>query len=96
MVSREILSSTGSLMLVRVKLAKGFVGDIDQHAEEQISYIEQGTVEFEVDGVKRILYEGENQYIPSNIKHQVSVLEECIILDIFTPLRKNLLTILPK
>lgn len=91
MVSREILSSTGSLMLVRVNLAKGFVGDIDQHVEEQISYIEQGAVEFEVGGVKRVLREGETQYIPSNIKHQVKVLEECVILDVFTPLRKDLL-----
>lgn len=91
MVSREILSSTGSLMLVRVNLAEGFNGDVDQHPQEQISYIEKGAVEFEVDGKKRVLRKGDTQYIPSNIKHQVKVLEECVILDIFTPLRQDLL-----
>lgn len=91
MVTREILSSTGSLMLVKVQLAEGFLGDVDQHPEEQISYIEKGAVEFEVNGEKRVLRKGDTQYIPSNVQHQVKVLEECTILDIFTPLRKDLL-----
>lgn len=91
MVRREILSSEGSLMLVRVHLAEGFLGDVDQHVHEQISYIERGIVEFDVAGEKRILTAGDTQYIPSNVKHQVRVLEEAVILDIFTPLRADLL-----
>ncbi|WP_053360903.1 cupin domain-containing protein [Bacillus sp. FJAT-27251] len=90
MVQREILSKEGSLMLVKVQLAEGFAGDVDQHPEEQISFIEKGQVEFEVGGVTRILKEGDTQYIPSNIEHRVKVLEECVILDIFTPIRKDL------
>lgn len=91
MVTREILSSEGSVMVVKVQIAEGFVGDIDQHPEEQVSYIEKGQVEFEVDGQKRVLNAGDTQYIPSNIKHQVKVLKECIILDVFTPIRQDLL-----
>lgn len=78
-------------MLVKVHLSEGFKGDVDQHPEEQISYIEKGMVEFEVDGEIRVLRKGDTQYIPSNIKHQVNVLEECTILDIFTPVRQDLL-----
>ncbi|MCM3706234.1 MULTISPECIES: cupin domain-containing protein [Cytobacillus] len=91
MVKRDILNSEGSLMAVKVELAKGFKGDVDQHPEEQISYIEKGKVEFEVKGVKRVLAKGDIQYIPSNVEHQVTVLEECIILDIFTPIRRDLI-----
>ena len=91
MVTREILTSEGSVMIVKVQLAEGFVGDVDQHPEEQVSYIEKGQVEFEVDGHKRLLNEGDTQYIPSNIKHQVRVLKECTILDVFTPIRQDLL-----
>lgn len=93
MVKREILSSEGSLMFVRVNLAEGFVGDIDQHPEEQISYIEKGIVEFEVNGKKKILCAGDVQYIPSNVQHRVKVVEECVILDVFTPIRKDLLQV---
>jgi quercetin dioxygenase-like cupin family protein len=91
MVRREILSSEGSLMLVRVHLPEGFFGDVDQHVHEQISYIEKGKVEFDVAGKKQIMAAGDTQYIPSNVKHQVRVLEEAVILDIFTPLRTDLL-----
>lgn len=91
MVKREILTAEGSLMLVKVELATGFVGDIDQHPQEQISYIEKGEVEFEVNGVKQILKQGDVQYIPSNIIHRVKVIEACTILDVFTPLRNDLL-----
>ncbi|GLB61067.1 cupin domain-containing protein [Cytobacillus sp. NCCP-133] len=92
-MKREILNSDGSLMLVKVELEQGFLGDIDQHPEEQISYIEKGKVEFEVNGEKRVLIRGDIQYIPSNVKHQVRVIEECVIVDIFTPIRKDLLPV---
>ena len=91
MVKRKILSADGSLMMVRVELPEGFEGDIDQHPEEQLSYIEKGKVEFEVNGEKNILNQGEVVYIPTNIIHHVKVIQDCIILDVFTPLRKNLL-----
>ncbi|OAT81873.1 cupin [Bacillus sp. MKU004] len=91
MVKRDVLSSEGSMMLVKVELAEGFVGDIDQHPEEQLSFIERGQVEFEVDGEKKILNVGDTQYIPSNVQHRVKVIEECVILDMFTPIRKDLL-----
>jgi quercetin dioxygenase-like cupin family protein len=91
MVSREILSAEGSVMLVKVQLAEGFVGEVDQHVEEQISYIEHGLVEFEVGGVVRVLGEGDSVYIPSNVEHRVKVIEECTILDVFTPVRVDLL-----
>jgi quercetin dioxygenase-like cupin family protein len=91
MVNRDILNAEGSLMTVRVELQKGFKGEIDQHPQEQLSYIEQGIVEFEVNGEKRVLRSGDVQYIPSNIPHRVKVIKECVIIDVFTPLREDLL-----
>lgn len=91
MVKRDVLSNKGSLMLVKVELKKDFQGDIDQHIEEQISYIEKGTVEFEVGGTKSLLHKGDVTYIPSNVEHRVKVMEDCVILDVFTPIRKDLI-----
>ena len=91
MVKREILSADGTLMMVRVELEKGFEGDIDQHPQEQLSYIDMGVVEFEVEGKKALLKQGDVQYVPSNAIHRVKVIEECVILDVFTPLREDLL-----
>jgi quercetin dioxygenase-like cupin family protein len=91
MVKREILNAEGSLMMVRVELQKGFHGEMDQHPEEQLSYIEKGKVEFEVEGEIRLLEQGAHQYIASNVPHRVNVIEECVIIDIFTPIRSDLL-----
>ncbi len=77
-------------MFVKVELKKDFHGDVDQHVEEQISYIESGSVEFEVGGVRTILEKGDVQYIPSNVEHRVKVIQDCVLLDVFTPLRKEL------
>ena len=92
MVKRKVLSAKDSLMLVRVELEQGFVGDVDQHPEEQLSYIEKGKVEFTINGEKKILSVGDSLHIPSNVIHQVNVVEECVILDVFTPIRKDLLS----
>ncbi|WP_246589464.1 cupin domain-containing protein [Desertibacillus haloalkaliphilus] len=78
-------------MIVRVEIEKGFEGDIDQHPEEQVSYLEKGSLEFEVGGEKKIISKGESQYVPSNEEHRVKVLEDCVIIDVFTPIRKDLL-----
>jgi quercetin dioxygenase-like cupin family protein len=91
MIKRKILNTDGSLMMVRVELPEGFKGDTDQHPEEQLSYIEKGIVEFEVNGDKKIISEGEVLHIPSNVIHRVKVIQNCVILDVFTPVRKDLL-----
>ncbi|GAE27310.1 pectin degradation protein KdgF [Halalkalibacter wakoensis JCM 9140] len=91
MVEREVLTHEGSLMFVKVALKKGFYGDVDQHVHEQVSYINKGSVEFEVNGITSVLKEGDVQYIPSNVEHRVKVLEDCIILDVFTPIREDLI-----
>jgi quercetin dioxygenase-like cupin family protein len=90
MVNRSVLTDQGSIMIVEVELAKGFHGDVDQHVHEQVSYIKKGSCEFEVDGVKKVLREGDVQYIPSNVIHRVKVMEDCVILDVFTPIREDL------
>lgn len=90
-MERTILIADGSLMLVKVVLPQGFKGELDQHVEEQVSYIESGKIQFTVDGVESVLSMGDALFIPSNVPHKVVVIEECTILDIFSPIRTSLL-----
>ncbi|SES07248.1 cupin domain-containing protein [Salipaludibacillus aurantiacus] len=91
MVKRNVLSAEGSLMVVKVEIEAGFEGDTDQHPEEQTCYLEKGKLEFDLAGDKKILNEGDTQYVPSNEKHRVKVLEDCVIIDVFSPVRQDLL-----
>ena len=91
MVSKEVLTAEGSLMIVKVQIKAGFAGDVDYHPEEQLCYVTEGTIEFTLSGEKRILRQGDVQYVPANMRHQVTVIDDCTLLDVFTPPRKNLL-----
>jgi len=78
-------------MLVKVELPEGFQGELDQHVEEQASYIEKGKLEFTLNAKVNVLSKGDAIFIPSNLPHQVKVIEACTIIDIFTPIRSSLL-----
>jgi quercetin dioxygenase-like cupin family protein len=67
---------------------------LHQHVHVQISYVESGVFEVEVGGVKKILKKGDTFFAPSNIWHGVVCLEEGVLLDSFSPMRKDFLKII--
>jgi quercetin dioxygenase-like cupin family protein len=90
-VKRKILASGGSLMSVEVKFEKGAVGAVHTHPHEQVSYVIQGSFEFELDGKKTVIKAGDSYYVNPGKPHGVVALEDSIILDIFAPQREDFL-----
>jgi quercetin dioxygenase-like cupin family protein len=91
-VTRKLLSQGGSLMMTEVTFRKDAVGSIHSHPHEQISYIIQGSFEFNLGGEIQQVAKGDSIYIPSDMLHGVRALEEdSIILDVFTPQREDFL-----
>ena len=88
-VKRAILAYDESVMLVKVQFEKGAIGTLHQHLHVQISYVESGQFEVEVGGVKKILNQGETFFAPSNVWHGVICLEEGVLMDTFSPMRKD-------
>ena len=88
-VQRAILAYDESVMLVKVKFEKGAIGVLHQHPHVQISYVESGQFEVEVGGVKKILNQGGTFFAPSNVWHGVICLEEGVLMDTFSPMRKD-------
>lgn len=64
---REI--GEGDEMLLFVTLEPGSRVPRHFHRHEQVSYVASGRVEFEVEGVKRILGAGEGVHIPPGTTH---------------------------
>lgn len=91
MIERDVLHAKGKLMVVKVRLKKGDTVGLHTHFEEQISYLEKGKLELIVYDEKKTYSAGEIFHIPSNVMHGVVVLEDCEILDIFSPIRKDIL-----
>jgi quercetin dioxygenase-like cupin family protein len=90
-VRRRILQAQGRLMLMEVRFAAGAAGYEHSHVHEQISYCVAGRFEYSLDGTIRQLSEGESVYVPGNVRHGATALEPGTLIDVFTPLREDLL-----
>lgn len=91
-VTRKILGRGGTLMMVEVTFEKGAVGPNHIHPHEQATYVAKGSFEFNIEGEKKIIKQGDSVYIPSKADHGCQALEEkSILVDIFTPQREDFL-----
>ncbi len=91
-LSRKILISGDSLMMVEVYFVKGGIGTPHAHeSHEQVSYIVKGSFEVEVNGETKVLKPGDSFYANKNSVHGVNAFVESIILDTFTPIREDFL-----
>ena len=79
-------------MVAQVFIAKGGVVPTHHHESEQISYIVEGALKFELEGKEVIVRAGEVLQIPSNVPHSAVALEDTLDFDIFSPIRIDWLT----
>jgi quercetin dioxygenase-like cupin family protein len=78
-----------SMMVARVLLKKGCVVPLHSHANEQITYILEGALKFEIDGREITVAAGQVLCIPSNMPDKATALEDTVDLDVFTPPRAD-------
>jgi quercetin dioxygenase-like cupin family protein len=91
-VTRKLLGYGGNLMMTEISFKKDAEGTIHSHPHEQITYVIQGSFEFNVDGQLQKVVKGDSIYIPSNTLHGVKAIEEnSMLLDVFTPIREDFL-----
>lgn len=88
-VRRKIMSFDDRLMLVKVEFQAGGVGALHQHPHSQITHIETGVFEVEINGEKKILKTGDGFYIPPNVLHGAVCIEAGVLIDVFSPMRED-------
>jgi len=91
MISRKVISGDKA-MVAQVFLKKGAVVPEHHHESEQITYILEGALIFEIEGKEIVVHKGEVLSIPSNVPHRAVALEDTLDLDIFSPIRVDWLT----
>lgn len=85
---RQVIHSD-KMTVARMHLQKGCVVPEHSHQNEQISMVEQGSLQFRMGGADRILGAGELVRIPPNLPHSVVALEDSIAVDLFSPPRED-------
>src|SRR6202162_6561442 len=91
MISRKVIAGDKA-MVAQVFLKKGAVVPEHHHESEQITYILEGALKFQIEGKEIVVRKGEVLTIPSNVPHRAIALEDTLDLDIFAPICLDLLT----
>src|SRR3989440_402727 len=77
------------VMLARVLLKKGCVVPVHSHMNEQVTYILEGALKFEIDGREIVVNAGEVLCIPPHMPHKAQALVDTVDLDVFYPPRQD-------
>ena len=89
-VTRKLLSWSPKLMACELRFPAGAVGARHSHPHEQIGYVVSGRLVYQEEGCEdRTLRAGDSYYVAPNAVHGVQILEDTVLLDIFTPMRED-------
>jgi quercetin dioxygenase-like cupin family protein len=77
------------IMLARVLMKKGAHVPMHHHHNEQVTYILEGALKFNVGGREIVVHAGEVLCIPPNMPHEAWAQEDTVDLDVFNPPRED-------
>ena len=86
--ARQVINGD-TITVARVYLAKGCKVPEHSHHNEQISIIEQGSLKFVVAGQEKVVRAGEVLRIPPHVPHSAEAEEDCVGVDVFSPVRED-------
>lgn len=90
-VRRKIMAYGDNLMAVHVAFEKGAVGPLHTHPHVQITCVRSGAFAVQIGADRRVLRAGDFFYVPANIEHGGQALEDTVLIDVFSPMRKEFL-----
>lgn len=90
-VTRQVLAHEAELMLVKVTFAKDAVGSVHAHPHRQVTYVASGRFETTIGDSRQTLVAGDSFFAPPDVPHGVVALEDGVLIDVFTPARRDFL-----
>jgi quercetin dioxygenase-like cupin family protein len=81
--------STDRLTVAQFHLDGGGVVPRHSHENDQITCVLSGALRFTWPGGTADVRAGETARIPAHVEHAVEVLEDSIVIDVFTPVRSD-------
>jgi len=89
--TRQVIHSD-TMTLAKLVIKKGCIVPLHSHPNEQLSYIESGSLLFKIDGQEILVKGGEVLQIPSNVPHSAEAMEDSTATDLFSPPRQDWIT----
>lgn len=88
-VERRVLAHCDEVMCVENRFRAGQVGALHSHPHTQITYVVKGEFSFTIDGVTRVVREGDTLLKRNGVPHGCVCLRDGVLLDIFSPMRED-------
>jgi quercetin dioxygenase-like cupin family protein len=88
-VSRKTMTAGDKMMLIEVTLEKDAVVPMHTHPHEQTGYAISGRVRFQLGDETREIGPGDCWMIPGDVPHEVTALEDSVVIDVFSPPREE-------
>ena len=88
---RRVLAYCDDVMCVENTFKKGAIGSMHNHPHTQITYVASGKFEFTIDGEVHTVSKGDTLLKQDGVMHGCTCLEDGVLIDIFTPMRKDFL-----
>jgi quercetin dioxygenase-like cupin family protein len=87
-VARQYITAD-RVTIARFELKRGGIVPRHAHENEQVSVVLSGALLFRIDGREITVKGGEALQIPSNVPHEVEVVEDTLVMDVFSPIRQD-------
>lgn len=87
-IGRQILD-TDRITVARLVLKEGGHVPEHSHEHEQVANVLQGRLRFRIGDEEREVGAGESVVVPSGVPHEVDVLADAVVLDLFVPPRDD-------
>jgi quercetin dioxygenase-like cupin family protein len=78
-------------ILCEFALEKGNILPAHSHPYEQTGYLLSGKLDFRIDNTWNLAEAGDSWCIPENVEHEVKILEDSVVLELFSPIRPDYL-----
>jgi quercetin dioxygenase-like cupin family protein len=90
-LKRRVIAHGGKLMAVHVELSAGSVAPAHRHPHEQITYVVSGRLSYRIGERTQELAAGDSTYVPPDTEHEITAVEDAVVVDIFSPQREDFL-----
>ena len=87
-INRKFISGD-KVTVAKFELRRGGIVPLHAHENEQVSMVISGALKFRAGGQETIVRGGEIMQLPGGLPHEVEVLEDTVVIDVFSPVRQD-------
>jgi quercetin dioxygenase-like cupin family protein len=95
-IRRKVFPPGEQMLSILIDFKEGAFGEEHAHPHEQLGFVVSGKLEMVIDGALHNIAAGQQIHIQGNARHSIKALEDSVVLEIFTPVREDIISSLTK